>query len=239
MSKPASAPVEQFLATPATRRLDPEEAKRFKRTADVREAALGAALRRRTPLKRQSNPTVAESDTAEVVGAEALSTAVEVKAPAPPALPAPPDPYAALSLRPVTDLEADNLWDWARSDPGAVEFLGVTPRSSTDVHLWINTINQAGPRAFIHAFYVADTHMGFTVLAPVLAVERTALMHVYLRPEARGTLPQLMPWLIAQAEQVAPAGFHLAAFSTSEELRRLHRATLAPLGFRELVMFLR
>lgn len=138
--------------------------------------------------------------------------------------------------------DVDRLWDWLRiDDPKEPQFLGRVHPSSQSLHgllRWMSIEGEGNRLAMIRAIHHGPHHLGFAMLAPILAEERTALMHIYLRQEVRGQIAEFLVPLIEIAEQVVP-GFRLAATSLDDGMRRLHRKILTPLGFTEHVMFVR
>jgi hypothetical protein len=73
---------------------------------------------------------------------------------------------------------------------------------------------------------------------PILSTERVALMHLYLRPEARGMLLKFLPWILGEAMALLP-GYHLGVFSSRDTHRVAMRKLLGPLGFGEHTLFMR
>lgn len=169
----------------------------------------------------------------------------------PPVLAAPPvatpaDPQGSVRIGrflagPVSVEDVDRLWDWVRldGDRGA-SFLGRTFARSTDLHQFMIAIVSGEHQglSLVRSLYWATVHIGFGMLAPILAEERTALMHVYLQPEARNNLAEFMPLLVQMAEQLAP-NVHLAVASDGPQWERLHARVLEPLGFVKRAMFIR
>lgn len=136
--------------------------------------------------------------------------------------------------------DVDRLWDWIRQDPDqGAEFLSARMATSVDLHTVIAVLQQGEARglSIIRSVYVADQHMGFAMLAPILTAENVAVVHIYLRPEARGHLAYLVAPLTELASQLAP-GVRLAVLSEDKGLAAL-RKLLAPLGFTEHTMFVR
>lgn len=156
--------------------------------------------------------------------------------------PAPtPTPTPVLSLRAATVDDLDRLWDWVRADGdhGASFFSKPMP-SSVALHTFVSALGQAEVQglAAIRSVVFEENHLGFAMLLPILASERTAMMHIYLRADVRGHLAQLVPTLVDLAAQTVP-GYALAVISHDATLARMHRALFAPLGFAEHTMFLR
>lgn len=150
-----------------------------------------------------------------------------------------------LIVVPMSLEDTDRLWDWLRQDTkGDLAFFGREIRNSQDLHammqLLVNgeSVNKAIGRSiyFIDANRVAH-HIGLAALMPILSTERVALMHIYLSPETRGGLAQLVPALVGEARNLLP-DFRLAVMSTDDTWRRLHRQVLGPLGFTEHTMFI-
>lgn len=156
----------------------------------------------------------------------------------------PPGTYqdpSGISARPLSVQDVDRLWDWIRQDGDAGKsFLGHAITTSLALHTFMQQLVATEPQglAIIRAIHYQDQHLGFAMLAPILAAERTALMHIYLRKDVRGQLANLAPILVNLATQVAP-NVHLAVASADDIWARLHRAVLKPLGFVEHVMFVR
>lgn len=157
--------------------------------------------------------------------------------PLPPGALSHPSGLLAMPLR-VADV--DRLWDWLRADGDQGRaFLGVPITTSPSLHDHLSFLAKDAEQqgvALIRALYWKGTHFGFAMLAPILADEATALMHIYLMKEARGSLQAILPALVALAQQAAP-GKHLAVASPDKVWAKLHRTLLAPLGFVEHTMF--
>lgn len=141
----------------------------------------------------------------------------------------------------ITAEDIDRLWDWLRSDKDyGFAFVGRTFNTSLALHVFMTQMSQAETQgvALIRALHYHEHHLGFAMLAPILAQERTALMHVYLQPAVRGQLAQFIRPLVEIAQKTAP-GVHLAVPSMGDDAyTRLHRQLLKPLGFQEHVMFI-
>lgn len=150
-----------------------------------------------------------------------------------------PSGLAAHALR-VGDI--DRLWDWIRADrqDEVKAFLGRSFTTSVELHQFLWMIASLEPKglAVIRALYWGHEHFGFAMLAPILAQERTALMHLYLTQQARGSLFNIAGPLVDVASRVLP-GVHLAVSSLDQQWAKLHRAVLQPLGFVEHTMFVR
>lgn len=152
---------------------------------------------------------------------------------------------SGLMLMKVTVKCVDSLWDWIRGDEDlGKSFLGAPITTSLALHQYIQYIAKAEESAtsIIRSLYWNDgghgQHLGFIMLAPILANERTALMHVYLEKSVRGGLGKMIAPLVDMAEAFAP-GLHLAVWSSDDVWARLHRRLLEPLGFTPRVMFIR
>lgn len=155
-------------------------------------------------------------------------------------------PHGALShpsgllAMPLRIADVDRLWDWLRADGDqGVTFLGMPITTSPMLHEHLSFLAkdaEAQSVALIRALYWQGTHFGFAMLAPILADEATALMHIYLMKDARGSLHAILPALVALAQQAAP-GKHLAVASLDKAWAKLHRQLLTPLGFVEHTMF--
>lgn len=152
---------------------------------------------------------------------------------------------SGLMLMKVSVKCVDSLWDWIRGDEDlGKSFLGAPITTSLALHQYIQYIAKAEESAtsIIRSVYWNDgghgQHLGFIMLAPILANERTALMHVYLEKSVRGGLGKMIAPLVDMAEAFAP-GLHLAVWSSDDVWARLHRRLLEPLGFTPRVMFIR
>lgn len=146
-----------------------------------------------------------------------------------------------LQARIVVQEDTDRLWDWIRADKDYGQaFLGQRFSTSLALHTFMAQLIrvEAQGLAIIRAIHYGPHHLGFAMLAPILAAERTALLHVYLQAEVRAQLAQFIAPLVDMAQQIAP-GVHLAVVSADAAWARLHRQILAPLGFTEHVMFIR
>lgn len=148
---------------------------------------------------------------------------------------------SGLSIAPLTLVDIDRLWDWIRADDDrGKSFLSRDVRTSIELHQYMMAIvnSEKDHLAMIRAVHGGDQHLGFAMLAPILAEERTAIMHVYLQKEFRGSLAQIVGPLVDMAQAVVP-GVHLAVWSPDDTWARLHRKLLTPHGFTERVMFIR
>lgn len=153
---------------------------------------------------------------------------------------------SGLYITKVTVACIDHLWDWIRTDGDhGKSFLGMPITTSLALHQYIQYIAKAEEQAHsaIRSIYWYGNgsglnHLGFVMLSPILAQERTALMHIYLEKSMRGGLAKIVGPLVDMAEAYAP-GMHLAVYSADDVWARLHKRLLTPLGFREQVMFIR
>lgn len=137
--------------------------------------------------------------------------------------------------------DVDRLWDWIRQDAdGGQHFLGRTFATSIELHAFMKQIFdlESSGLAIMRSLYWSHEHFGFAMLAPILAAERTTLLHIYLRQDARGSLGQLVGPLIEIATIMLP-NVHLAVYSPDDAWERLHQRLLTPLGFRKHAMFIR
>ncbi len=149
--------------------------------------------------------------------------------------------FPELVARPVLVEDIDRLWDWIRADKDqGASFLGRTFTHSIALHEFARQMGQAemAGLAITRAIHYGPHHLGFAMLAPILAQERTALMHIYLRQDVRGQLAKFTAPLVEIAERVAP-GVHLAVASADATWQRLHRSILVPLGFTEHALFVK
>lgn len=144
-----------------------------------------------------------------------------------------------LMIRMPTVADIDRLWDWIRADADKGQtFLGRQLSSSIELHTLVNAIHQAEGRglALIRAVAYQAEHFGFAMLAPILADEKTALMHIYLAQPLRGQLHTLVGPLVELAAVVQPSTT-FAVYSADATWATLHRRLLVPLGFTEQVLF--
>lgn len=196
---------------------EPEPPEDDARTSALREEI--AQLRETMSKMQAGNPTAAPS-------------------PAPAAAP------AFLDARLVMIEDADRLWDWVRADAHSGHaFFGLTFATSMALHSTIRSMQQAeangvGMLRAIHTNHTVPQHIGFVMLAPIMADERLALAHVYLRADLRGRLQQLLPALLQLAAQEMP-NFKIGVLPADLTQQRLYRALLAPLGFTEHTVFVR
>ena len=138
----------------------------------------------------------------------------------------------AITLSGVSMADIDRLWDWVRSDPeGTQAFTGKTFENSRDLFAYIQQLAQK-EREHKAAFYsIMDevTLLGFIMLDPIIREPRqnpVGTTHVYLQPEARGRLREILPAMLAQADQVAP-GMNLCVITSRGEWA----STLEAVGF--------
>ncbi len=115
---------------------------------------------------------------------------------------------SGLSARQCTLADVDRLWDWIRADDPAVgiRFVGRALANSQQLHALMTTIakGEATSASLARSIYVGDAHAGFVVLLPILLTEKMAAVHMYLKPDARGLLPNMLPSLLQMAADVMP-----------------------------------
>lgn len=157
-----------------------------------------------------------------------------------PTAPAPP-PQPALSLRPVEVEDLDRMWDWIRADvdQGAA-FFSRPIANSLELHQVFRGLLDAETRGFglVRSIGIAQTHLGFLMLAPMLTTERVTLMHVYLSLEYRNELARVAAALMDEVQALVPE-YQLAVYSASDAWARLHWKVLEPLGFARHTLFVR
>jgi hypothetical protein len=124
-----------------------------------------------------------------------------------------PAPATVVALRPITYEDIDRLWDWCRQDPkGAGKYLGHVPSHSFALQQYMQKqlAMQDGGTALVCAIDIASDrgpmHIGFVSLLPINRVSTppVGVAHCYLRLEAQGALPQLMPQMLAEAARLEP-----------------------------------
>lgn len=124
----------------------------------------------------------------------------------------------------VTPADADRMWDWVRQDQdrGAV-FFGTPMLSGLHVHEQMAAYVKADRKgaAIIRAMYVNDQPIGLAILHPIDPEQRVAVAHLYLRPDLRGNLPQLLPLLLDEAEAHLPDGIRIAVYENRPALAAL------------------
>lgn len=134
-----------------------------------------------------------------------------------------------ITVRPVTLVDIDNLWDWVRSDEdhGRV-FLGKVMPTSLDLHAWFRDLRdrEASGITIVVAVDQRGSHVGFVVLDPISVPMGTAMVHIYLAPDVRGHLALILPTLLALADERVPA-LSLVVATASAAAARLYR----PFGF--------
>lgn len=170
---------------------------------------------------------------------------------APPSKPAQAPAYG-VTVRAVTFADTDNLWDWIRRDDDAGRmFLGAPVDNSLELHQRIQRIceGEASGVAMLRSIYWEDdrgldgvpsaTHLGFGMVYPILSHEKIAVLHTYLRQDARGYLLKFLPALLQLAQDVLPPGFRLAVVPFDEHQRKAFATLLQPLGFTAHTMFVR
>lgn len=135
--------------------------------------------------------------------ASVLSTPAETPAPT----------VATLTLEVVTFQDVDRLWDWIRQDQaGATRFLGAMPQHSRALQDYISNIldREVKAEARIRSIYLngpeGSMHVGFVSLMPIVRVGATpsGWAHCYLCPAAQGSLPKLLPDILAEAGDIEP-----------------------------------
>lgn len=143
-----------------------------------------------------------------------------------------------LTARPI-DIEAiDRLWDWIRGDTQQA-FLGRTFRTTIELHRFMQAlvIGERTGTSLVRQLLFGDDPVGIVMLAPILAQERTALVHLYLVQQVRGELANLVGPLMEIASQVYSG--HLAIWSGDLQASRAFAKILGPLGFAAHTMFVR
>lgn len=146
-----------------------------------------------------------------------------------------------LYIRPPFPEDTDNLWDWIRRDDTlGQEFLGRPYRSSYQLHELMKHLIGAehDGTGLIRAIHYQQYHLGFAMLSPILGPENTALMHLYLRPDMRGKIAEMIGSFMELAALLAP-GVHLAVYPNDAVQAKLYARLLVPLGFQQHVMLIR
>lgn len=145
-----------------------------------------------------------------------------------------------LSARFVTPHDVDRLWDWIRQDDSGQEFFNRKFDTSMELHAIIMQLRQQESvgLSIFRAFYWDEEHFGFLMVSPILAEERTALVHTYLRPDAQANIGPLLASVCEIAAQLVP-NVHLAIPSPGENWDRQFGPLLGKLGFARYSMFIR
>jgi hypothetical protein len=76
------------------------------------------------------------------------------------------------------------------------------------------------------------------MIAPIMADDQLALLHVYLEPSMRGRLQQLIGPLVELAGKELP-NYRFGVYPANEAQRRLYGALLPSLGFTAHTLFVR
>jgi len=146
-------------------------------------------------------------------------------------------PAPQLMARAISVADGDRLWDWIRQDgDGGHTLFGRTVQSSIELHALLRLLTDAEVvgRAIIRTLDVQGVVLGFVTLNPILTTEQTALVTVYLAPDARGQYAALLPLVLDAVATLTP--LHLALPGHDADL---YRRLLTPLGFREHTLFVR
>ena len=114
----------------------------------------------------------------------------------------------SVSLVPATVEDLDRLWDWARSDrDGVAAFLGQSHLNSRTYFAQIHAIavNEQKGAAWLRSIHRGDDVVGFVCLDPIVRVPvYVGTCHIYVAPEARGSLPDIVPHLLACGDAMLP-----------------------------------
>lgn len=158
-----------------------------------------------------------------------------------PSAPAP----AYLTATRVSHEDIDRLWDWIRRDPSSSQaFFGRVPGTSRQLHAMFEALADAEStgvglaRALVIEGGTVPTHIGFAMIAPIMADDQLALLHVYLEPSMRGRLQQLVGPLVELAGKELP-NYRFGVYPANEAQRRLYGALLPSLGFTAHTLFVR
>jgi hypothetical protein len=156
-----------------------------------------------------------------------------------------PMPAAYLTAARVSHEDIDRLWDWIRRDPSSSQaFFGRIPNTSRQLHAIFEALADAEhtgvglARALVVEGGAAPTHIGFAMIAPIMADDQLALLHVYLEPSMRGRLQQLIGPLVELASKELP-NYRFGVYPANEAQRRLYGALLPSLGFTAHTLFVR
>ncbi len=113
----------------------------------------------------------------------------------------------AITLDHVTIEDCDQLWDWVRTDKeGTAEFLGATFANSRALFDYIAKVAQheRDGTAALYAIREGDL-IGFAMLWPIqreTGKAPIATAHLYVAPDARGRIKQLLGVLIGEADRL-------------------------------------
>lgn len=111
--------------------------------------------------------------------------------------------HPALNARHVDPTDIDRLWDWLRETPDEY-FLNRTFATTMELHNTFHSLRVAEQSrlSILRALDWGTEHFGFVMLSPILTDVRTALLHVYLRPDARQSVGQLAHGLMEIVDQL-------------------------------------
>jgi hypothetical protein len=198
-------------------------------------AATGAALR------AEFEALVREEVERRLRSQEHAPSTVTPQMPVNPMTPAP----TYLTAAHVSHEDIDRLWDWIRRDPSSSQaFFGRVPATSRQLHAIFEALADAEStgvglaRALVIEGGAMPTHIGFAMIAPIMADEQLALLHVYLEPSMRGRLAQLVGPLVELAGKELP-NFRFGVYPANETQRRLYGGLLPSLGFTAHTLFVR
>lgn len=139
-------------------------------------------------------------------------------------------PRTGLALRPLLEEDVDQVWDWIRTEETRAEaFFGVYIRTALQLHMQMrNMITQESQgSAMVRAVDSGGMLIGLAAAWPLDHTDKLATLHLYIRPDLRNRLAEILPSLIAEGERVIPAGLRLAIVPEREGWIEL----LRPLGF--------
>ena len=124
-----------------------------------------------------------------------------------------------VTLAQTTVEDIDQLWDWVRADrEGTTAFLGLAHPNTASFFSQIGQIGQKEKDgvAWLRSIKRGDSLIGFVILDPIQRGNPpVGKCHIYVSPDERGSLPELLPSLIAEGDRLLPGVTLFVA--TSEE----------------------
>ncbi len=150
-------------------------------------------------------------------------------------------PQTGLTLPAVEIEDTDRIWDWVRidADKGAA-FFGKALSNSMELHDMMKgyLIAEQQGTGCVRSIYWNDAHLGVMGLQPIMSTERVAVLHAYLSPAARPSMPRLLVGLVALALQLVP-GYHVGLMALTPAQHKLYGELLSPHGFKPHTLFIR
>lgn len=138
---------------------------------------------------------------------------------------------AAITLRPVTTEDIDQLWDWTRQDPeGVTACFGPVAKNSRDLFTGIGRLAEMQTRgqSWLNAITRDAALIGFVLIAPIQRPANqppVGTVHLYIAQAARGEIDAIVRGILPEIDAHGP--MTLSVIVNRPEWTRI----LEPLGF--------